>query len=626
MLCSHASNSRMEPGGRALSSPQLFDEPDRMADAIIARTGKRIVLALPLGLGKPNHLANALVERATADPSISLRIFTALTLEVPRASSELEKRFMGPVVERLFAGYPEMIYARELHRGRLPENIEVNEFFMQAGKWLGSPRQQQSYISANYTHVLRYILDANVNVVAQLVVPNDAGTHFSLSCNPDITPDLLKARREGRADFIYAGETNASLPYMGGAAEMAAGEFDFLLDNPALHFPLFAPPREPVALADHAIGLHSASLIPDGGTLQIGIGSIGDAIGHALVLRHRENESYRSLTAALQSEGGETAPFATGLYGASEMLVECFIDLIEAGVVKREVEGVLVHGGFFLGSRDFYRKLRDMSVDARARIAMVPVSYVNELYGDEARKRAARRQARFINTAMMATLTGAVISDGLDDGRVVSGVGGQYNFVAQAFALDGARSVIALRATRSKDGQTVSNILSSYGHTTIPRHLRDMVVTEYGVADLRGKTDGEVVAAMLSIADSRFQDALLASAKRAGKISRTYEIPPAHRNNSPARLEAALGGAQRQGLLPLFPFGSDFTEAEQRLMPALGKLRNATRGELIRLALRGGGKKDDMAALDRMGLAQTGTLKERLYRRLLAGALSAASS
>ena len=609
-----------------MSSLQLFDDPGRLADAIIARTGKRIVLALPLGLGKPNHLANALVERAIADASISLRIFTALTLEVPLTSSELEKRFMGPVIERLFAGYPEMTYARELHRGRLPENIEVNEFFMQAGKWLGSPRQQQSYISANYTHVLRYILDANVNVVAQLVVPNDARTHFSLSCNPDITPDLLTARREGRAGFIYAGETNAGLPYMGGPAEVAADEFEFLLDNSALHFPLFAPPREPVTLADHAIGLHTASHIPDGGTLQIGIGSIGDAIGHALVLRHRENEADRSLLTGVQCEGREAMPFETGLYCASEMLVECFIDLIEAGVVKREVDGVLVHGGFFLGSRDFYRKLREMSADARAKIAMVPVSYVNELFGDEDCKRMARRQARFINTAMMATLTGAVISDGLDDGRVVSGVGGQYNFVAQAFALEGARSVIALRATRSKDGRTVSNILPSYGHTTIPRHLRDMVVTEYGAADLRGKPDSEVVAAMLAIADSRFQDELLDSAKRAGKISRTYEIPPAHRDNTPARLEAALGGARRQGLLPLFPFGSDFTEVEQRLMPALAKLRNATRGDLVRLALRGGGKKDDRAALDRMELAHPKTLRDRIYRRLLAGALSAASS
>lgn len=605
--------------------PERFQEAAALADAVIARTSKKIVLALPLGLGKPNHFVNALVARAVADPSISLRIFTALTLEVPRAGGGLEGRFMGPVLERLFSGYPELTYARDLHSGRLPANIEVNEFFLQAGKWLGSPRQQQAYISANYTHALQYILQSGVNVVAQLVAPSETGETFSLSSNPDITPDLLQARREGRAAFISVGETNANLPYMGGDAEVTAETFDFLLDNPSLHFPLFAPPREPVTLADHAIGLRIAGLIPDGGTLQIGIGSIGDAIGHALRLRHLENESFKALRDRLSAEGGECEPFDEGLYGASEMLVECFIDLIEAGVVKREADGALVHGGFFLGSRAFYAKLREMSPQMRAKIAMVPVSFVNELLGEEDRKRAARKKARFINTAMMATLTGAAISDGLDDGRVVSGVGGQYNFVAQAFALEGARSVIALRATRSKDGKTLSNVLWNYGHTTIPRHLRDMVVTEYGVADLRGKPDGEVVAAMLSIADSRFQAELLERAKKAGKIAHDYRIPERHRSNTPGRLEEALADARRLGKLPLFPFDSDFTEVEQALMPALGKLRNATKGELARLALRGGKAEGAaLAGLERMGLDRPRSLTDRLYRRVLLAAMTGA--
>src|ERR1700674_2926113 len=116
---------------------------------------------------------------------------------------------------------------------------------------------------------------------------------------------------------------------------------------------------------------------------------------------------------------------------------------------------------------------------------------------------------------MMATLLGAVISDGLDDGRVVSGVGGQYNFVSQAFALNDARSIITLKSTHEAGGKTVSNMRWSYGHETIPRHLRDIVVTEYGVADLRGKADQDVVAAMLSISDSRFQPELLRQAKDA---------------------------------------------------------------------------------------------------------------
>ncbi|ABS61796.1 conserved hypothetical protein [Parvibaculum lavamentivorans DS-1] len=600
-----------------------FEDATSLADAILERTGKKVVLALPLGLGKPVHLANALVERAIADPSISLRIFTALTLEVPQPSSDLERRFMGPVLERLFGGYPGLTYAKALHKGTLPPNIQVNEFFMLAGRWLNSPRQQQNYISANYTHALRYILETGVNVVAQLVAPSQARDRFSLSCNPDISLDLLAARREGRANFIVAGETNFDLPYMGGEAEVEAGEFDFLLDSPSLQYPLFAPPREPVSSADYAIGLHIAGLIPDGGTLQIGIGSIGDAIGKALVLRHSNNAAFSAIADQLRVSGTERGPFEAGLYGASEMLVESFIDLMEAGVLKREAGGKLIHAGFFLGSRAFYEKLRAMPQEMRDKIAMVPVAYVNDLHGDEERKRAARQKARFVNTAMMATLTGAVVSDGLEDGRVVSGVGGQYNFVAQAFALEDARSVIAVRATRNKDGKTASNIVWSYGHMTIPRHLRDVIVTEYGVADLRGKTDGEVVAEMLSIADSRFQPELLAQAKKAGKIAENYQIPASHTTNLPQRIDAALGDARAQGQLPLFPFGSDFTEEEQRLMPALAKLRGASRSDLARLALAGGPEQaEETALLERMKLATPTSFKERLYKRLLLAAMA----
>ncbi len=332
---------------------------------------------------------------------------------------------------------------------------------------------------------------------------------------------------------------------------------------------------------------------PTAARAQIGIGSIGDAVGQSLVLRHRDNMAFRQTLERLGGIGPERGSFDEGLYGASEMLVECFLDLIEAGVVKREVDGVLVHGGFFLGSRGFYRKLREMTPAQRAKIAMVPVAFVNDLLGEEERKRAARKGARFVNTAMMATLTGAVVSDGLEDGRVVSGVGGQYNFVAQAFALEDARSVITLRATRNKDGQTMSNIVWSYGHTTIPRHLRDIVVTEYGVADLRGKTDGEVAAAMLSIADSRFQEELLAKAKKAGKIARSYEIPERHRHNTPAHIRKGLADAQEKGLLPLFPFGSDFSDVERGVDRGAWQAsqRRAPRSHGICLAQRSGNRR-----------------------------------
>src|SRR5436853_3391483 len=157
------------------------------------------------------------------------------------------------------------------------------------------------------------------------------------------------------------------------------------------------------------------------------------------------------------------------------MLIEAFLGLIDSGILKREVDGVLLHGAFFLGPKSFYRALREMPASQIARIQMMPVSFTNEIYDDEDLKRRARVDARFVNNAMMATLMGAVISDGLENGQVVSGVGGQYNFVAQAFALEDARSIIAMRATREVKRPTTSNIRWNYGHTTIPRHLRDVV-------------------------------------------------------------------------------------------------------------------------------------------------------
>ena len=610
------------------AGPATFDDASRLADTIVERVGKTIVLALPLGLGKANHIANALYAKAAADSSLRLTIFTALTLEVPRARQELERRFLDPLAQRVFAGYPALDYAAAIHARTLPPNVEVNEFFFEAGQWLGAPYAQQHYISANYTHALHCVLDRGVNVVAQLVAQRaDEARAYSLSCNPDLTVDLLRLRRAGRVKFVLAGQVNSELPFMAGEADIAANELDFLLDSPATDFALFGPPREPIPFADHAAGLHAASLVPDGGTLQIGIGSLGDAVAHALVLRHRKPDDFRALLARLRGDADSpavhTAPFTAGLYGCSEMFVEGFLDLYRAGVLKREVDGAVLDAGFFLGSRALYRALREMPPEVLAKFRMRSISFVNQLYGGEDAKRRARVGARFINDAMMVTLLGDVVSDGLDDGRIVSGVGGQYNFIAQGFALEDARSLILLRASRTARGRAQSNVRWRYGHTTIPRHLRDIIVTEYGVADLRGKPDREVIARVLAITDARFQDELLRQAKDAGKIERTYELPRSARDNTPDALAKALAPAADAGLLPTFPFGTDFTAAEQRLLPALQRLKSASPAGLAAMFARGMlAAPVDQECLERLRLARPKGPGERFYAALVRGALS----
>ena len=309
------------------------------------------------------------------------------------------------------------------------------------------------------------------------------------------------------------------------------------------------------------------------------------------------------------------------------MLIEAFLGLIDAGILKREVDGVTLHGAFFVGPKSFYRALREMPAEQLARIQMMPVSFTNQLYGDEDAKRRARVDARFVNTAMMATLMGAAVSDGLEDGQVISGVGGQYNFVAQAFELEGARSVLALELTRQAGRKTLSNMRWNYGHQTIPRHLRDVFVTEYGVADVRGKSDAETIAAMLAITDSRFQDELAKIAKDAGKLPKNFEIPRSHRENFPERIAQALKPARDAGLLPSFPFGSDFDAVEQRLIPALQLLREAQRTPLLLPGLLWQGMSSrrmarSLECLARLGLDQPKTFAERAYRALVNAALT----
>src|ERR1700710_1802007 len=226
--------------------PKLFSDPEAIAGGIIRDVGPTPVVGLPLALGKANHVINALYARAVADRAINLTFFSALTLEKPKPASLLEKRFIGPVIDRLFGGYPDLTYADALHAGALPPNIQVIEFFFLAGRWLRVPYAQQHYISANYTHASSYLLSRGLNVVTQLVARRivDGVARYSLSCNTDTTLDILRARAQGAASFKLIGQVNSELPYMPGAGDLPADEFSAVLEGSAVVLPLFMPPAE----------------------------------------------------------------------------------------------------------------------------------------------------------------------------------------------------------------------------------------------------------------------------------------------------------------------------------------------------------------------------------------------
>lgn len=613
------------------NGPTILADADAIGRRIVDHTGGEIRLALPLGLGKANTIVNALTALACNDSSIRLEIFTALTLERPIPVSDLQARFLNPAMDRLFGAYTALDYASQLRDGTLPDNISVHEFFLQAGNWLGHGAAQQGYIAANYTHALSFLMDRNPNVITQLLARRQ--DRFSLSCNTDITVDLLRARRAGDQDFLMAGEINPELPFMAGPAELVEQDLDLLLDDPDTQFELFSAPKRPVTLSDHAIGLHASRLVRDGGSLQIGIGAIGDAVASALLLRHRRPEAIRKIWATTpfpaSQRFAETGPFGTGLYAVTEMLVQGILELLLADIVKREVDGVAIHAGFFLDCRDFYRSLREMPDSVSARIAMMPVSFTNQLYGDEAAKRAARTDARFVNAAMKATALGGIVSDVTRSGQIVSGVGGQFNFVDQAFALEGAHSIITLSSTRTSKGRVTSNIVWDHPHETIPRHLRDIIITEYGIANLRGRSDAEAILAMISIADSRFQQELLERAKAADKLPASAAVPERHRANTPRRLTSWLQPFADEGTISTFPFGTDFTKVEQDLLHALSILKeaNGAPGRMAALLWKGAtaGRSDTAAACtERMRLDHPRTAKDAISALVLKGALAEA--
>ena len=629
---------------------QLDDIAD-CVERILESCGNHVVLAIPLGLGKPNHLVNALYRRIAAEPSRRLTVHTALSLQVPKPTSDIERRFAGPFLKRQFGeDYPDLDYASAMRRDALPANIRVHEFYFQSGAMLGSGQAQRDYVSLNYTAVARDLVEAGINVIAQLVARRGQGdqARYSLGCNPDVTLDLIDYMREaGLPKPLSIGVVNEELPFLGGDADVGAANelFDIVLCT----------------------------------KLQIGIGALSDALIAALILRHERNTEYRQLIGTLginqaardlADRVGGLTPFATGLHGSSEMVMDGFMHLRRHGILVRRVyqdlpvqealdvgaigetlrngdaralrafevfparldaaslrrlveigvldartelhDGLLrladgaevandldddrvldvidqridgrpllggcyLQGGFCLGTHGLYEWLSNLTGEDYAGLEMSRISEVNRLQlGHERLAVLQRRNARFFNTCMMTTALGAAVSDGLADGRVVSGVGGQYNFVAMAHALRDGRSVLMFRATREHKGEVSTSVPWNYGHCTIPRHLRDIAVNEYGVAE----------------------------------ISRR------------------LAPFRRNGVLIDYPLGCDFTPVEQQLVRALEWLKSATARPagklstiLVALLSAGAAAPGEDDAIERMALSRPDSLAARIEARLLRLAL-----
>lgn len=367
------------------------------------------------------------------------------------------------------------------------------------------------YLSGFFGPLERFLRDANANigfapadfrrfapmleavaprVVATAASPPDADGFCSLSLHAGAHVQTFHAAGAD-PDRLLVVEASPSFPRTVGFGEDAhrlhVDEIDVLVESDAVPYELADAPATPI---EEAIAAHIRPLIPDGATLQTGIGGVPSVVA--------------TLLAA--GDGGD--------YGIhSEMFTTGLMELCQSGKVtnrnKGQFDGVSVTT-FAAGTKALYEWLHD-----NPDVVFLPVDVVNspEVIGRN-------RSMISINGALAIDIHGQVVAD-TRDGDQFSGIGGHEDFVAGAGTGLDDRSVLCLPATfTAKDGQARSRIVPWFEAGTVvttPRHQVHTVVTEHGVAELLGKTVHQRGQALAAIAAPQFRDELLAAAERASK-------------------------------------------------------------------------------------------------------------
>ncbi len=410
-------------------------------------------IGIPLGTGQPPALMAALGER---EDWTDLRIYGALLL----AWSEV---YMHPKVHYL------------------------SGFFGPVDRALRDQGANISFAPADFRR-FEPLLEAQApRVMASVAAPPDESGWCSLSLHAGA--NIKEMTRAGAdSERLLMVEVSPKFPRTLGLPPehrhaLHVDQIDVLVESEAEPFPL--PAYEPSPI-DEAIAAHARAFIPDGATLQTGIGTIPSAIVGRLA----------------DGDGGD--------YGVhSEMFTDGLMQLHQAGKVtnqKGQFDGVSV-ATFAGGSADLYAWLDDND-----QVAFLPVEVVNspDLIGRN-------RMMVTINAAIAVDIHGQVIADTID-GSQYSGIGGHEDFIAgPALALED-RALLCLPSTFERDGELRSKIVPFFDAgavVTTPRHQVDVIVTEHGAAELQGLTVRQRGEALAEVAHPDFRDELRDAAARA---------------------------------------------------------------------------------------------------------------
>jgi 4-hydroxybutyrate CoA-transferase len=307
-----------------------------------------------------------------------------------------------------------------------------------------------------------------VDVALVTVTPPDENGMCSLGVAVDYTMAAVK-----QAKLVIA-QVNDRMPYTGPYSLVSVADIDCFVEHSAPIIEL-APPK--IGEVERSIGEHCASLIHDGDTLQLGIGAIPDAV--LMFLKDKKD---------------------LGIH--SEMFSDGVVDLANAGVItnrKKNLNPGKFVAAFLMGTQ----KLYDF-VDKNPDLEMRPVDYVNDPVVV-----AQNDNIVSINSCVQVDLMGQVASESVGL-KQISGVGGQVDFVRGAAMSKGGRSIIAMPSTAAKG--TLSKIvplLDEGAAVTTSRNDVDYIVTEYGVAHLKGHTLRQRARALIGIAHPDFRAQLI---------------------------------------------------------------------------------------------------------------------
>ena len=416
--------------------------------------------SMAIGLG-PCHPANFLHALGERDDFEQLSVFGALLTGLyklfTRRGVTLVSGFFGPV-----------------ERGLRDSGFDVR------------------FVPADFRRFGRYARKLEPRVMATLVAPPDAQGRCSLALHAGAMVDEL--HRAGRdPKRLLVAEVNPKLPRTLGlppehAHALTLDEIDVIVESDA--DPFYLPDHPPTEIERRIAG-HVARFIPEGATLQTGIGGIPGEIVELLA----------------EGPGGD--------YGIhSEMFTTGLMRLHQAGKVSNR-KGV--HDGFSActfaaGTRELYDWL-----DGRPEVRFLPVELIND-----PAIIARNRNMISINGALTVDLTGQIAADSLN-GRQYSGIGGHEDFVNGASFSEGGRSLVCLpsvaRVRSGDESLLVSRIVAGFPPgtpVTTPRHQVDVVATEWGAAELAGKTAEERALALAEIAHPEFRDGLRAEAAKTG--------------------------------------------------------------------------------------------------------------